>query len=91
MDVLSDSRALIFYTGNYLDGTLTGKGGIRYLRNFGLTLETASLPDALHHDTFPNILLRPGKTYRQTCIYRFSNDQKQDPASSQMIISNQQG
>lgn len=90
MDVLSDSRALIFYTGNYLDGTLTGKGGIRYLRNFGLTLETASLPDALHHDTFPNILLRPGETYRQTCIYRFSNDQKQDPASSEMIIPNQQ-
>lgn len=78
MEVLSDSRALVFYTGNYLDGTLPGKGGTRYLRNSGLTLETASLPDALHHKKFPNILLLPGEVYQQTCIYRFSADQEGD-------------
>ncbi len=72
MQVLTDAPALILYTGNYLDGTLCGKGGATYLRHYGIALETASLPDAVHHANFPSVILRPGETYRQTCVYRFS-------------------
>ena len=55
-----------------LDGTLRGKDGARYGKHAALALETAHLPDAVHHASFPQIFLRPGETYRQTCIYRFS-------------------
>lgn len=72
MHVLTDAPALIFYGGNYLDGTLRGKGGVAYERHSGFAMETAGLPDAVNHDNFPSIILRPGETYRRTCIYRFS-------------------
>ena len=72
IEVLTDAPAFIFYTGNYLDGTQRGKGGVAYQKQFGLTLETGHLPDAVHHPQFPPVILRPGETYRHTCIYRFS-------------------
>jgi aldose 1-epimerase len=72
MDVLADAPALIFYTGDYLDGSLQGKQGRFYPKYSGLCLETGNLPDAVHHANFPNVILRPGHTYRHTCIYRFA-------------------
>jgi len=72
MHVLTDAPALIFYGGNYLDGTLKGKGGVAYEKHAGLTMETAGLPDAVNHANFPPIIFRPGETYRRTCIYRFT-------------------
>lgn len=72
MRVLTDAPALIFYGGNYLDGTLRGKGGVAYEKQSGFAMETAGLPDAVNHANFPSIILRPGETYRRTCIYRFS-------------------
>jgi aldose 1-epimerase len=72
MEVLSTAPALVFYTANYLDGSLKGKGGAVYGRHAGMCLETAHPPDAVHHASFPSTILRPGATYRQTCIYRFS-------------------
>ncbi|MHC4181515.1 MAG: aldose epimerase family protein, partial [Planctomycetota bacterium] len=45
-----------------------------YQKHFGLTLETGHLPDAVHHPNFPSIILRPGQTYRQACVYRFLVD-----------------
>jgi aldose 1-epimerase len=72
MRVLTDAPALVFYGGNYLDGTLRGKGGVVYRKHSGLAMETAGLPDAVNHADFPSIILRPGETYRRTCIYRFT-------------------
>lgn len=72
MRVLTDAPALIFYGGNYLDGTLQGKGGVAYKKHAGFAMETAGLPDAVNHENFPSIILRPGETYRRTCIYRFT-------------------
>jgi len=72
MEVLTDAPALIFYTGNYLDGSLQGKHGYVYKKHSGLCLETGNLPDAVHHANFPPIILRPGQTYRHTCVYRFT-------------------
>ena len=74
MQVLTDAPALIFYTGNYLDGSVRGKGDTVYERHGGLALETASLPDAVHFPNFPSIILRPGETYQQTCVYRFTTE-----------------
>jgi aldose 1-epimerase len=72
MEVLSTSPALVLYTGNYLDGSLRGKGEAVYPKHAGLCLETGYLPDSMHQPTFPSIILPMGKTYRETCIYRFS-------------------
>ena len=72
MEVLTTVPAVVLYTGNYLDGKLRGKRGVSYGKHAGLCLETAHLPDSVNYPEFPPIILRPGQTYRQTCIYRFS-------------------
>ena len=61
-----------FYSGNFLDGTITGKDGIVYRQYHGFCLEAQHFPDSIHHPNFPNSVLEPGKTYRQTTIYKFS-------------------
>jgi aldose 1-epimerase len=61
-----------FYTGNFLDGSLTGKGGTVYRQYAGFCLEAGHFPDSVHHSNFPSIILRPGQTYRQRTEYRFS-------------------
>jgi aldose 1-epimerase len=60
------------YTGNYFDGSLTGKRGTVYGRHTGFTLEAQHFPDSVNHPAFPSTILRPGQTYRQTTSYRFS-------------------
>jgi aldose 1-epimerase len=60
-----------FYSGNFLDGSLTGKGGQAYTQRSGLCLETQHFPDSPNQPQFPSTLLRPGETYHQTTIYRF--------------------
>jgi aldose 1-epimerase len=60
-----------FYTGNFLNGKLTGRGGVVYKKHAGFCLEAQHFPDSVHHDNFPSILLKPGETYRQTTIYKF--------------------
>lgn len=71
LEVLTTSPAVILYTGNYLDGTLTGKAGAVYRRHAGVCLETGHLPDSVNRPEFPSTILRPGETYRETCVYRF--------------------
>jgi aldose 1-epimerase len=61
-----------FYSGNFLDGTLKGKGGVAYKKHFGLCLEAQHFPDAVNQSNFAPIIRRPGQTYMQTTVYRFS-------------------
>ena len=61
-----------FYTGNFLDGTLAGKGGVKYPQYGGFCLEAQHFPDSIHHPNFPSVVLRPGQQYQQTTIYKFS-------------------
>ncbi|MCK6618331.1 MAG: galactose mutarotase [Cyclobacteriaceae bacterium] len=61
-----------FYSGNFLDGTLTGRGGQVYQKHAGLCLEPQHFPDSPNQPAFPNTILQPGEVYRQTSIYRFS-------------------
>jgi len=72
MEVYTTEPAVQFYTGNFLDGTLTGKGGVVYQRRTGLCLETEHYPDSPNQPNFPSTTLRPGQTYRTTTVYKFS-------------------
>ena len=73
MEVLTTEPGLQFYSGNFLDGTLTNtKGGKKYIKHAALCLETQHFPDSPNQPSFPNTILKPGETYRQTTVYKFS-------------------
>ncbi|WP_236652840.1 aldose epimerase family protein [Chitinophaga vietnamensis] len=72
MEVLTTEPGIQFYSGNFLDGTLTHTGNRKYPQHAGLCLETQHFPDSPNQPTFPNVILKPGETYTQTTVYRFS-------------------
>jgi aldose 1-epimerase len=72
LEIETTEPGIQFYTGNFLDGTLTGKRGTVYQKHFGFCLETDHFPDSINQKAFPPVVLRPGQTYRQTTIHRFS-------------------
>ena len=72
LEVLTTEPAIQFYSGNFLDGTVTGKGGLLYRHRTGLCLETEHYPDSPNRPEFPSTVLNPGETYRTTTVYRFS-------------------
>jgi len=71
MQVWTTEPGMQFYTGNFLDGTLTGKAGKIYQRRYGFCFETQHYPDSPNHPAFPTTTLKKGATYRSTTIYRF--------------------
>jgi aldose 1-epimerase len=73
MEVLTDQPGIQFYSGNFLDGSVTGKRGVKYQFRTGLCLETEDFPDAPNHPDFPSAVLRPGGTYHHTMVCRFKN------------------
>jgi aldose 1-epimerase len=73
MRVLTTEPGLQFYSGNFLDGTLTSKGGARYPQHGGFCLEAQHFPDSVNQTGFPSTILKPGQTYRQTTVYAFTN------------------
>jgi aldose 1-epimerase len=72
MDVLTTEPGVQFYTGNFLDGTITGKAGVAYKKHFGFCLETQHYPDSINHPAFPPAVLEPNRTFKSTTVYRFS-------------------
>jgi len=72
MQVWTTEPGVQFYTGNFLDGTLTGKSGKPYPRRSGFCFETQHYPDSPNQPSFPTTTLKKGATYRSTTIYRFS-------------------
>ncbi len=72
LEVLSTEPGLQFYSGNFLDGTLTGKGGWVYQFRNGFCMEPQHYPDSPNKPNFPSVVLKPGETYKNTIIYRFS-------------------
>jgi len=72
LEVLTTEPAIQFYTGNFLDGTIRGKGGKVYGRRSAFCLETQHYPDSPNHPSFPSTELKPGATYHTTTVYRFS-------------------
>ena len=72
MKVSTTEPGVQLYTGNFLDGSVTGKGGKAYKKNFGLCLETQHYPDSPNRPDFPSTVLRPGETFRSSTVYEFS-------------------
>jgi len=72
LEVLTTEPAIQFYTGNFLDGTIHGKGGKVYGRRSAFCLETQHYPDSPNHPAFPSTELKPGQTYHTTTVFRFS-------------------
>jgi aldose 1-epimerase len=71
LDVSTAEPGLQFYSGNFLDGTLTGKSGHVYQRRYGLCLETQHFPDSPNHSNFPSPILRPGERYQSKTVFAF--------------------
>lgn len=71
MEVFTTEPGVQLYTGNFLDGSITGKNGVVYNKHFGLCLETQHFPDSPNQANFPNTILRPGEKYTQTTVYKF--------------------
>jgi aldose 1-epimerase len=72
LEVITDQPGVQLYTGNFLDGSITGKGGKVYNRRTALCLETQHFPDSPNHPKFPSTELKPGAKYHTITIYRFS-------------------
>lgn len=71
MEVWTDQPAIQLYTGNFLDGSVVGKGGKAYQKHYAFCLETQHFPDSPNHPNFPSTVLRPGETFRSISLYRF--------------------
>jgi aldose 1-epimerase len=70
--VLTDQPGVQFYTGNFLDGSVKGKGGKSYERRSGLCLETQHFPDSPNHPAFPTTELKAGQRYHTVTVFSFS-------------------
>jgi aldose 1-epimerase len=72
MEVWTTEPGVQFYSGNFLDGSIIGKGGIAYKKWGGMCLETQHFPDSPNKPEFPTTVLRPGEVYKTTTIQRFT-------------------
>jgi len=71
LDIATTEPGIQFYSGNFLDGTITGKGGRVYRNRGGLCLETQHYPDSPNHSSFPSTILQPGQTYSSQTVFTF--------------------
>jgi aldose 1-epimerase len=71
LDVFTTEPGIQFYSGNFLDGGITGKAGHIYKYRYGLALETQHYPDSPNHTNFPSTILRPGQQYRSRTVFAF--------------------
>lgn len=72
LDVFTDEPGVQVYTGNFLDGTVTGKNGAVYAKRNAICLETQKYPDSPNKADWPSPYLKPGEKYTSRCIYKFS-------------------
>jgi aldose 1-epimerase len=72
MEVFTDQPGVQLYTGNFLDGSLTGKGGKKYEKHYAFCLETQHFPDSPNKPDFPSVVLSPGQKYATMTVFTFS-------------------
>jgi aldose 1-epimerase len=72
LEMYTTEPGVQLYTSNFLDGKLKGKGGAVYNKQQAFCLEAQHFPDSINQPTFPTVILRPGSTYKQTTVYKFS-------------------
>ena len=73
LEVLTTEPGVQFYTGNFLDGSIQGKGGKVYGLRAGFCLETQHFPDSPNKPAFPSTVLKPGQHFRSTTVFRFAH------------------
>jgi aldose 1-epimerase len=71
LTVTTTEPGVQFYSGNFLDGSYTGKTGVKYQKHFGFCLETQHFPDSPNHPSFPSTLLKPGETLHSETVFTF--------------------
>ena len=71
LEVLTDEPGIQVYSGNFLDGTVTGKKGKVYNQRAAICLETQHYPDSPNKAAWPSVVLEPGQTYQSHCVFRF--------------------
>lgn len=71
MEVWTEEPGIQFYTGNFLDGSITGKKGVKYAQRSGFCLETQHFPDSPNQSLFPSTYLEPGDIYQTKTVYKF--------------------
>jgi aldose 1-epimerase len=74
MEVFTTQPGMQFYSGNFLDSTIAGKGGKQYHRRHAFCMEPQHFPDAPNHPHFPSIELKPEQVYKNTIVYKFSTE-----------------
>ncbi|MGH9546416.1 MAG: aldose epimerase family protein [Terriglobales bacterium] len=74
LEVFTTQPGVQFYSGNFLDGTITGKHGHVYKQRYGFCLETQHFPDSPNHPDFPSTILRPGQTFHSETVFKFSTE-----------------
>ena len=72
MQVYTTEPGMQLYSGNFLDGSITGKDGKVYNQRYGFCLEAQHYPDSPNKPKFPSTVMNPGQRYTQTTIYKFS-------------------
>ena len=72
LEIHTTEPGVQFYTGNFLDGSITGKGGHVYEHRYGFCLETQHYPDSPNQPSFPTTILRPGSAYRSRTVFSFA-------------------
>ena len=72
MEVYTTEPGVQFYTGNFLDGTIRGKGGKAYQQRYGFCLETQHFPDSPNKPKFPSAVLKAGQKFHSSTVFRFS-------------------
>lgn len=72
LQVMTDQPGVQFYSGNFLDGTVTGKDGKVYQKRYGLCLETQHFPDSPNHPEFPTTVLKPSQRFHSVTVFKFS-------------------
>lgn len=75
LEIWTTEPGLQFYSGNFLDGSITGKNGQVYRKHDAFVLEAQHFPDSPNHPNFPSVVLKPGEKYTQTTIYKFKTIQ----------------
>ncbi len=81
LTLCTNQPAVQFYAGNFLDGSMNGKGGTRYPRRSGLCLETQKFPDSPNQPDFPSCVLRAGEVYHHRSVYQFSCTAAVEPSA----------
>lgn len=71
MEIYTIEPGVQFYTGNFLDGSITGKAGKVYKKHYGFCLETQHFPDSPNKPDFPSVVLKPGDKYKTVTVHKF--------------------